>query len=130
MDVREPRRFPGQRWFNIGLRSAHLVGIAGLGGGYLFALEDARWLPFGYLALASGIALALLYLWSSPLWLTRLGGQVVVLKCLLLAVAMAVPAWRAELFVSVIVLSGVVAHAPGRVREWCWWRETPPGQSR
>lgn len=117
----EPRRFAGQRWVNITLRSAHLVGITGLAGGYLFGVEEARWLPFGYLALASGVSLALLYLWSTALWLTKVSGQAVVLKCMLLALALGLPGWRGELFVLVIMISAIVAHAPSWVREYCWW---------
>jgi hypothetical protein len=112
----QPRTFPGERWVNITLRCLHLVGVAGIGGGFLFDLEPARWLAFWHLTLASGGLLTLLYLWGSALWLVQLKGLAIVLKVLLLAVAVAVPAWRGEVFILVIILSGLIAHAPGEVR--------------
>jgi hypothetical protein len=112
------RTFPGERWANIALRSVHLVGVAGIGGGFLFDLDAGRWLPFWYLILGSGLGLAALYLWGSLAWLFQVKGLAVMLKLLLLGVALRAPAWRAELFVLMILLSGVVAHAPGAVRGW------------
>lgn len=112
------RTFVGGRWVNIALRSLHLVGVAGVGGGVFFDLEAARWLPFWYLTLGSGLGLAGLYLWGTLAWLGRLTGLAVLVKLALLALALRMPAWRAELFVLVILISGVVAHAPGAVRGW------------
>lgn len=114
------RFFPGQRWVNIALRCGHLVGIAGLAGGFLFGVEAERWLPFWYLTLATGGGLVGLYVYSNAAWLLQLKGMVVVLKVGLLAVAYLFPAWRGALFVAVILLSGLIAHAPGRVRGWGW----------
>jgi len=122
----QPRTFPGERWVNITLRCLHLVGVAGIGGGFLFDLEPARWPAFWHLTLASGVLLTLLYLWGSALWLVQLKGLAIVLKVLLLAVAIGVPAWRGEVFILVIVLSGLIAHAPGEVRGF---RPVPGGRA-
>ena len=111
-----PRRFPGERWINNWLRSAHLVGVAGIGGGYLFGLAEAQWLPFWHLTLGTGVALSLLYLWASVAWLLQLKGLAIVVKLALLALAVLLPPWRGELFILVIVISGLIAHAPGAVR--------------
>jgi len=111
-----PRMFRGQRWLNIGLRSAHIVGVAGISGGFLFGLEEMRWMSFWYITLATGVVLSLLYVWSSAAWLFQLKGLVIVIKLLLLGVAVALPAWRAGLFMLIILISGLIAHAPGRVR--------------
>jgi len=121
-----PRFFPGQRWLNIGLRCAHLVGVAGIGGGFLFALPEAQWQPFWHLALASGGLLALLYLWTDFAWLLKLKGQAILLKLALLALAYYYPAWRAAAFVLAIILSGFFAHAPDRVRSYAWGRAVRP----
>ncbi|QIK37132.1 hypothetical protein GWK36_03000 [Caldichromatium japonicum] len=75
---------------------------------------------YGPLALGSDIALACLYLWSSAAWLFQFKGLVIVLKVGLLALAMSLPTWRAELFVLVILLSGLIAHAPSEVRGFGW----------
>ena len=111
-----PRSFPGERWLNISLRCAHLVGIAGISGGFLFTLAEAQWLPFWYLAVGSGVALTLLYLWSTALWLVQLKGIAIILKVSLLAAATLLPGWRTELFLIIIIISGLIAHAPGAVR--------------
>ena len=37
------RFFPGQRWANICLRTLHLVGLAGLGGGFLYPAAGEHW---------------------------------------------------------------------------------------
>ncbi len=112
----EPRYFPGQRWLNIVLRSLHLVGVAGIGGGFMFNLAEAQWLPFWQLTLITGTVLTAIYVWATALWLVQLKGLVIVFKLLLLWIAMHNVEWRAELFVAVIVLSSVIAHAPGAVR--------------
>lgn len=111
-----PRMFPGERWLNIILRSVHLVGVAGIGGGFLFGLDEKQWLPFWHLSLATGITLSLLYVWSSAIWLFQLKGLAIIAKVLLLGAAIALPAWRAELFMLIILISGLIAHAPGQVR--------------
>ena len=96
--------------------------MAGIGGGFLFALPEAQWESFGHLTMASGILLVLLYLWNGPDWLLQLKGQVIVLKLVLLVVAHFQPVWRPSLLVLVVVLSGILAHAPSRVRSFAWGR--------
>lgn len=118
----EPREFIGQRWGNIIFRSAHLVGIAGIGGGFLHDLAEALWMPFWYLTLVSGVGLSLLYLAASAAWLLQLRGFIVVLKLALIAVAIHWPQLRAPSFIAVILLSALIAHAPGKVRVWRPWR--------
>ncbi len=112
----EPRLLPGHRWVNIGLRTLHLIGLCGLGAGFLYAGVDDTWRVYLHLAVWSGVGLSLLFIWSDGVWLLQLQGQVIVVKVVLLGVALAAPDWRAPLFVAVIVLSGVVSHAPARVR--------------
>ena len=126
----QPRTFPGERWVDIGLRCLHLVGVVGIGGGFLYAMEPARWLPFWHLTLASGVLLALLYLWSSAAWLLHIKGLTIVLKLLLLAIALGVSTWRGTLFILIIILSGLIAHAPGAVRGFRLGRSTRAGRMR
>jgi hypothetical protein len=115
-----PRYLRGERWINIVLRAAHLVGIAGIGGGFLFAQDPALWEPYWYLSIVTGIALVALYLWSTFAWVFELKGLAVLVKTLMLGGAFAWPAARAELFVTIVILSGVMAHAPARVRGYRW----------
>ena len=51
----ESRFFPGQRWANISLRTLHLIGVAGLGGGFLYPAEGEGWRLFLDLTIASGV---------------------------------------------------------------------------
>lgn len=117
-----PRLLPHLRWINITLRGLHLIGIAGLAGGFLFDLPETRWLVYWYLTLASGVLLAALYLWTDAGWLWKLKGQAILVKLALLALAYVYPAWRAELFMLIIALSAFFAHAPDRVRSYGWGR--------
>ncbi len=113
---RSPRRFAGQRWLNILLRSLHLVGIAGIAGGFLFALDESLWTGYWRLALATGVALSLLYLWSTALWLFQLKGIAILLKLALLAIGFRFPDWRPPIFFTIVMLSSIMAHAPGAIR--------------
>lgn len=119
---KQARYFPGQRGINILLRTAHLVGVAGIGGGFLFGLDEALWQPWWWLTLVTGVLLSLLYLYSDGRWLLQLKGQVILLKLALLALALWQSAWRGELFILVIALSALIAHAPGAVRGYSLWR--------
>ncbi|MCB1858644.1 MAG: hypothetical protein KDI63_10245 [Gammaproteobacteria bacterium] len=112
----EPRFFRGQRWVNIVLRTLHLVGIAGLGGGFLYAAERPEWRPFLDLTVWSGLGLSLIAVWNSGIWLIQLRGQAVVVKVLLLSIIPYFPELQGLLFVTVIVISGLISHAPAAVR--------------
>ena len=110
------RILPGHRWLNIGLRTLHLLGIAGLGAGFLYAGVDEAWRDYYGLTLLSGLGLSLLFLWSNGIWLIQLRGQLIFLKIGLLAVIPLWPEATLPLFVSVILISGVISHAPGDLR--------------
>lgn len=114
------REFPGQRWLNIILRTFHLIGIAGISGGYLFGHDQAQWLPYWYLTLGTGIALSMIFIWSTALWLFQLKGLFIIIKLVLLWLAMKRPELQSELFILVITISAIIAHAPGKVRGFVW----------
>ena len=110
------RQLPGQRWINIALRSAHLVGVTGIGGGFLLDVDDSFWMGYWWLAISTGVLLSLLYLWINPLWAIQLKGMAIIGKLVLLGIGVAVPDWRATMFVLVVLVSAFIAHAPGSVR--------------
>lgn len=110
------RQFPGQRWANIGLRTLHLIGLAGLGGGFFYPAADNSWVAFLYLTLLSGAALSLLFVWSNGIWLIQLRGQVILVKLMLLGAIPLWPEFKVALLLAVILLSGLISHAPGDVR--------------
>ncbi len=113
---RESRFFPGQRWVNIGLRITHLVGLAGLGAGFLYSAADASWELYYSLTIYSGLGLSLLYAWSNGIWLVQLRGQAILFKLLLLALIPVWPDLDVTLFLIVIVISGFISHAPSSIR--------------
>lgn len=123
----EPRSYPGMRWLNIVLRCAHLVGVAGCGAGFLFAVDEAGWSSYWYLAMGSGVALTASFVSSTGAWLLQLRGWAILLKVALLAAGARFPHWRAAAFVIAIAISGVIAHAPGKVRSWPRTAKNSPG---
>ncbi len=111
------RDFAGKRWLKIGLRTAHLMGLAGIGGGYFYRVDSALWLPFLWLIIVSGVLMLLVEVWSHGIWLLQLRGLAIILKIMLLGVGATLPDSLDPLLMMVIILiSGVIAHAPGRLR--------------
>jgi len=110
------RFLPGQRWLNVLFRTLHLVGLGGLGAGFLYPAADESWQLYLQITLASGLCLSLISIYSNGIWLIQLRGQVVFLKLALLALMTPFPQLRAELFILIILLSGWIAHATAQVR--------------
>jgi hypothetical protein len=114
------RSFPALRWLNITLRSLHLVGMAGMAGGYLYRGSLNPLFDFWQLTLLSGVAMVVLAIWSDGRWLLQMRGAAILLKLLLLSLLPWLEshighgaAWG---FVVIILISSLIAHAPGRVR--------------
>lgn len=112
----EPRNFVGKRWLDIVLRSLHLLGIAGIAGGFLFDLPKDVWLSYWHLTIVSGGLMAIVQVWASGIWLFQVKGLAIIVKIVLLIVALKMPEWRVELFSAIVLISGISAHAPGQVR--------------
>jgi hypothetical protein len=110
------RQFHGQRWVNISLRTLHLVGLSGTGYGFLGAGTNFNWKAFLLLTIISGTSMMLISIWSNGIWLLQLRGQTILLKLVLLSIILLQPSYHAELFILVIVLSGLISHAPGNTR--------------
>ena len=114
---KQKRKLPGKRWLSIVLRSLHLVGIAGLAGAYLFDQPESTWYPYLLLGVGSGVLMVAKELWVDSIWLYQLRGQLVLLKLLLLGCGVfwleSAEAW---IYILVILVSGVISHAPGKVR--------------
>ena len=105
-----------KRWSKIGFRTLHLVSVAGVGGGILFGLDKTLWLNYWWLALVSGALLMLIDAVSNPVWLVQLRGVTVYLKLILLVLMVSYPAWDSYLLIAIIVISGVISHAPSNLR--------------
>lgn len=112
------RHVPGRRWWMTALRTVHLVGIAGIGGAYLLGNAPPGWQTYLWLTLASGVAMAGLEIWLNGIWLVQLRGIAVFAKLLLLGAIPLFPGSAVPLFILVIVISGVVSHAPASLRHY------------
>ena len=117
----QSRTFPGKRWLLITLRTLHLIGVCGLGGALLYPAAETAWLPYLWLTLLSGGAMMLVDLWSNGIWLLQLRGLAVIAKLGLLG-CVALRDQDAFLpTLAILIISGVIAHAPGDVRYYSPW---------
>ena len=105
-----------KRWSKISFRTLHLLAVAGVGGGILLGLDKSLWLNYWWLALASGVMLMLIDAVSNPVWLVQVRGIAVYLKLVLLAMMIVYPAWDGFLLMLIILISGVISHAPSNLR--------------
>ncbi|MCP4697295.1 MAG: hypothetical protein GY862_10650 [Gammaproteobacteria bacterium] len=113
---RESRAFPGIRWVKISFRTLHLLGIAGLGGAFLYSAPREFWMPYLMLTAASGFALMLLDIWSNGIWLIQLRGIAIVIKLLLFFSLPLFGGFEHYVFIAILIISGVISHAPGDIR--------------
>jgi hypothetical protein len=105
-----------KRWTKISLRTLHLVAVAGVGGGVLLGLEKGLWNDYWWLAIVSGGLLVLVDVSSNPVWLIQIRGLSVYLKLILLLLLGSYPAWDRLLVLVIIIISGIISHAPGKLR--------------
>lgn len=112
---KESRSFNGQRWISVILRSLHLIGIAGIGGAFLFDLSRDQWLPFMILTVATGSAMIVLETWNNGIWIIELRGLSILVKLALLGMTFIIGLQPTILF-AVILISGIMSHAPAKVR--------------
>lgn len=111
----QSRCFTGQRWINILLRTLHLIGVAGAGAAFLFSVSEEQWRPYMLLTITSGCVMVLVEVWSNAIWLVQLRGLSTLLKLLILLMTFVV-GLQVYLLISVIVIAGLISHAPGKVR--------------
>ena len=118
----EKRDFAGRRWLSISMRTLHLMGIAGLAGAYLFHLPETQWMPYLWMAVISGVVMACTEVFVDGIWLLQIRGQAIFVKLLLLSTVF----WlfdepQSGIYLLVILISGVISHAPGKVRYYSVW---------
>ncbi len=109
------RFFTGKRWTNICVRSLHLTGVAGVGGGFLYAAPLELWQPFLLLTLFSGMVLVGLEIYTNGIWLIQIRGVATLFKLGLLALVY-VTGPQMYIIIPVILISGIISHAPANVR--------------
>jgi len=112
------RSFSGLRWLNIICRTVHLIGVAGCGGAFLYHLPLASIYPYLHMTLTSGVLMVLIAIWSNGIWLLQVRGVATLVKIALLGYVMANGDKEWEFFAClfIIIVAGIVSHAPGKVR--------------
>ena len=110
------RSFSGKRWVKIALRTLHLIGTAGAGGGFLYGASEGFWLPYWWLTLGSGVALVAIELWSNGVWLVQVRGAAVLAKLVMLSCIPLLPEAGGAILILIIAISAVSSHAPASVR--------------
>lgn len=107
------RDFPGRRWLNLSLRTAHIAGIVLLGAALLGAGE----LPLGaWLTFISGLGMFAGDAWANPAHVREVAGLGVLVKLALVAVMALYPPASLPLFWTILVVSTLLSHAPGNLR--------------
>ena len=98
------------------MRALHLLGVAGVGGGVLFGLEQGLWLHYWWLALVSGALMMLMDITANTSWFIQIRGIAIIVKLLLLLALGLDPGWDKFLLVAMVIISAVISHAPANVR--------------
>jgi len=91
------------------------MGIGGVTGGALFQLPIELWLNYLYITVLSGCSMVIIEIWSNGIWLIQLRGLATLLKLAILSLAF-ISDLQSYMIFSAIILSGIFAHAPGKVR--------------
>jgi hypothetical protein len=104
-----------KRWVGISLRTMHLIGVAGVGGGFLYKAPYMVWKPYLVLLIVSGVGMLFLDIWFNVQCLLQVRGIATIVKLFLMGASFFV-GMEAYMLITVIVISGVISHAPGKVR--------------
>lgn len=105
-----------KRWTKISLRTLHLLAVAGVGGGILFGIDKDLWVNYWWLAMVSGSLMMIIDIVSNPVWVIQIRGLVMYLKLILLAFLGSNPSLDVLLLIVIIIISGIISHAPGDLR--------------
>lgn len=110
-----------KRWIKISMRTLHLLAVAGVGGGILFAIEKDQWINYWWLAVISGALMMCIDIVSNPVWLVQVRGLTIFLKLFLLALLGCWPAYDGILLAIIIIMSAIISHAPGKLRYYSFY---------
>jgi hypothetical protein len=105
--------FFGKRWLKISLRTAHLVGFAGVFSSILTSSEqDVYWC----ITIVSGLGLLSLEALSNFVWFVQIRALAVYIKLILLTCVFFFDEYAWHCLVAIIIISGMISHAPSSVR--------------
>jgi hypothetical protein len=99
----------------ISLRTVHLIGVAGIGGAFLYRAPLTLYKPYLVLLTVSGGAMLCLEIWSNRECLLQVRGAATIVKLVVLMTSFYI-GMEAYILITVIIISGVISHAPGKVR--------------
>ena len=108
--------FRGKRTLKMLLRTLHLIGISGVCGSIFFDVNNDLSTYFWQAAIISGIAMLLIDSLSNLIWFVQVRGLVIMTKLGLLAMIAFAPEWDLAIILAVMILSGVISHAPSQWR--------------
>ena len=127
-------RFWIQRLSKTGVRALHILGIAGSAGGILYGVERELWLNWWILAMVTGVTMMALEISRSTLWLIQLKGVLTIVKLGLLSSFFIIPQHKPALFITVLLMSVVIAHGPAGLRHYSIWHrrriDEKPGRKK
>lgn len=112
----QSRSFYAKRWFDILLRTIHLIGLLGLSGGILFNAEHSLWFPYFLTTILSGSAMLVLSVWSNGKWLLQNRGLMIIVKIFILFLIPVFPQYDLYLLIFIVIISGTSSHAPAKFR--------------
>lgn len=114
--------FKGKRWLKISLRSIHLVGIAGV---FAAILTGKELYNYWILASLSGLGLLALEALTNLIWFIQVRALAMYIKFSLLTALFFYPQYAWYSLVVIILLSGLISHAPSSVRYFSFihWRK-------
>ncbi len=119
------RKFPGQRWLRISLRTVHLGCVAMVLGGAAFGRQDLDLWLAGLLLSGGLMVVEELYRYGLD-WFRWAQAWVVLIKLGLFAVVLTLEAWQVPALWCALVLGAVISHAPGKVRQAPLWGAPGP----
>jgi hypothetical protein len=107
-----------QRFWNVLLRTLHLMAFGLVLGGYAYDVEPERVTPALIATIVTGALLVMLEIHGDPRWPFLGKGLFVLAKLALLLLVPLFPGGRVPLLVAVVVLAAVGAHMPRRLRHY------------
>jgi len=111
-----PREFTGQRWVRIGIRTAHLISMGILLGGFAGGIPLEQLSGPLWWTLLTGLVFVLVELYASCIFLLQLKGIAVIGKALLLWAALIAPNSALACMITAVIIGGVSSHMPGKYR--------------
>lgn len=110
--------FAGKRWLKLSFRSLHLLGFAGV---FASILYQQPGLSYWVLTIVTGIGLLVLEALSNLIWFIQVRAMVMYIKFGLLYLLFAMPEYAWHVLATMIIISGIIAHAPSSVRYYSLW---------